>query len=527
MWTWTWLACEPTTRPDGPDDRTPAPGLQVGPADAVWGRDALWCEAPDGAPTRWSVDGAPITTVGGGVPAPMVRAGRRWTCSAPGFVDAELEPRIAGGNVLVFLLDDVGRDRLRSFGGTESLAVTPMIDALRDQGVVFERAWTMPLCSPARAALVTGRLPHRTGVGTLIDKGVDLGLSPDEVSFADALALADPPYDSLWAGKWHLSSVAAGPDHAHQLGFARVYGSMANLDARFQPAEPPDPELPLGYFQFEWNQDGALVFESGYATEHLVEDFERELAGLAEPWVSVVAFNAAHEPWHVPPPEWRRSDISAPFTDSHRVDYMVESVDLAIERILRQVPGDTTVVLMADNGTAAELVLAPYEGGLLASKGTLTEGGINVPMIVAGPLVRTPGVSTALVEVTDLYDTLLAIAGLNEADVDAVYGATPRDSVSLLPYLSDPQLPSLRSTVYAERFDPNVPGGERWLYLRAARDARFKLVRYEGEGVPTFEALFDLGDAMVEGAAVDPDGSPEAREAYDRLWGVLQEHASP
>lgn len=258
----------------------------------------------------------------------------------------------------------------------------------------------------------------------------------------------------------------------------------------------------------------------GYATVRLVEDFERELPGLAEPWLAVVAFNAAHKPWHTPPEEWRRSPLEPPDTTSHAVDYMVESMDLALERVLAAVGPDTTVVLLSDNGTVNDVLLPPFEREVGASKGSVAEGGVNVPFLVAGPLVRAPGVSQVLVEVTDVFDTLLAVAGLTEADVDGAFGPADRDSVSLLPYLADPDLPSLRRTAYTARFEPNG-SGPRAIDLRAARDARYKLVRYAADGDLVLEELYDLGGSVVEGPAVDPDESDATRAAFERLSAVL------
>lgn len=529
---WWWLGCvgEGTltfvewTTGTGLPDPVP-PGLSVEPADAVWGRDALRCTSSTGEPGSWAVDGRPFAAEDGVVPAAAVRLGRAWTCSLVGADDVTVRPRVAGGNVLVVILDDIGLDRVASFGGTEARARTPVLDRLRAEGVSFTHAWAQPVCSSARAALLTGRHPHRTGAGTLVKKLDTWALDPAEITVADALGLAPTPYDTLLVGKWHLANLAAGPDHPHQLGFRRVFGSMANLDSSFTP-KPREIVGPAGYFRFEWNEDGVLGWVSGYATERTVDDFARELPGLTEPWFSVLSLNAAHRPWHLPPEGWTRSAIGPPFSQSHQLDYMVESADLALGQVLPLLPPDTTVIALADNGTVEELLLAPFEAATGAGKGAVTEAGVTVPMVVWGPLVRQPGESRALVEISDVFDTALAIAGLRGDDVDAALGAARRDSVSLLPYLADPALPSLRATAYTERFEPNGDG-PRTLFFRAARDARFKLTRYEGEGQVPIEELFDLGDAVTEGEPVDPDASPEARAAYERLWSVFLDETAP
>lgn len=538
MW-WTWLACAddlPRGRRAPPDDTAvhsarpahsaaPVPELAVEPPDAVWGRDTLRCAAPDGAPVRWSVDGGePERLRDGVVPAERVREGRAWTCVAEGYAPVTLEPRIAGGNVLVLLLDDIGRDRLRAFGGVESGAFTPAIDALRDRSVVFERAWAAPVCSASRAALLTGRRPHRTGLGDIVNPADPWALATGEVTLADALQAAAVPYDDLFVGKWHLANRLAGAAHPLAFGFDRFLGSMANLDATFQPRLPPTPLVPIGYFQFEWNVDGELQWIQGYATNRAVEDFRREIAARAAPWFAVVALSAAHKPWHWPPPGWYRTPLAPPWTQSQQIDAMVESADLAVERILAAAGPDVTVILLSDNGTVDEVMLAPYAEGGGGAKGSVQEAGINVPMLIAGPLVRTPGVSSAQVEVADVFDTVLAVAGLTEADVDAAAGPVDRDSISLLPYLADPSLPSLRRVAVSERFKPNGVGAPRELWYRAARDERFKLVRYDHVDAAPYESLYDLGASLVEGEdLLLAPLSPEAAAAHRRLGAALDE----
>lgn len=536
MW-WTWLACGDD---DGPRDRdrpaetaetahSGAPVLTVGPADPVWGRDDLTCAASDGAPVTWTVDGRPFDAVGGRVPAPDVREGRAWTCAAAGATPVTLTPRVAGGDVLIIVLDDIGRDRLASFGGTASTALTPAIDALRARSVVFDHAWATPVCSSTRAALLTGRRPHRTGVGDLVNPEDDWSLPPTEVTVGAALAAAPEPWDTAFVGKWHLSTRAAGPAYPLGFGFASFSGSMANIDARFQGTLPPQPLLPVGYFQFEWNDGGALAWVQGYATDRAVDDARRALRAAGHPSLTVVALNAAHKPWHVPPPVWRRSPLGPPWTDDHTLDWMVESADLAVEALVAAAGPDATIVLLADNGTVDDVLLAPYDAAALPfGKGSVHEAGVNVPFLVAGPLVTVPGVSRALVEVTDVFDTVLAIAGLTDDDVDDALGPVDRDSVSLLPYLADPARPSLRPTAVTDRFLPNGPGEDRTLHYRAARDARFKLVRYELTGAPSFEALYDLGDDLVEGEdLLRRPLAADAAAAYAALDAVLAADTDP
>ena len=134
------------------------------------------------------------------------------------------------------------------------------------------------------------------------------------------------------------------------------------------------------------------------------------------------------------------------------------------------------------------------------------EGGLNVPFIVAGPLVNTPGESAALVHGVDIFATAAEIAGVDLASVvDDAGVVIPIDGQSLLPYLADPSTPG-RTYLYAEQFEP-LGFGPYKLDQRAVRDARFKLVI---DGLTGSEKLFDLqgrfddGPDLITAGPLDP-----------------------
>ena len=96
-------------------------------------------------------------------------------------------------NILVLLTDDQGIDQVAAYGEHPNPPATPRIDALADQGVLFRNAWAYPTCSPARAALLTGRLGRRTGVGDALQYRQGLELRTSEAALPAALATAGQP----------------------------------------------------------------------------------------------------------------------------------------------------------------------------------------------------------------------------------------------------------------------------------------------------------------------------------------------
>ena len=127
---------------------------------------------------------------------------------------------------------------------------------------------------------------------------------------------------------------------------------------------------------------------------------------------------------------------------------------------------------MGDNGTTGSVIASPYPRG--KDKGTLYQGGIHVPLLVAGAGVASPNrIATALVNTTDLFPTILQLADIDPADV--IPAGTKTDGVSLLPYLGNRTHPSPRTWAYSEQFAARY--NTRW--ERAIRDERYKLIRRE------------------------------------------------
>jgi arylsulfatase A-like enzyme len=399
-------------------------------------------------------------------------------------------------NMIVVIGDDLGVDLLSCYGEGTLPACTPTIDSLAQRGMLFRNAWTSPLCSPTRAQLVTGRSSFRTGVGANAGRWQDShGLPTSEVTLPEVLA----GYDSAWVGKWHLAHPTApgeGATHPNNSGFGYFAGSLLNLN-----------NGPIGqtwdYFNWLKTVNGVETVSTTYATTDTADEAIYAAATMQEPWLLVVSFNAPHVPLQEPPANLVTCNPGTGDPDVDLKRKALEAMDRELARVLGSVDPDAYVFFIGDNGTEREAILPPFDRD--HGKGTLYEGGINVPLIVAGPGVAH-GECTALVSSTDLFATLAEIGRAPHA---------AEDSVSLVPYLRGYMTPR-RATVYAERFAPN--GDEQYVTrTRAIRNERFKLI----ESTECPDEFYDLLLDPFEQNNLYGHMTPLQLRAYDALRALL------
>jgi arylsulfatase B len=419
-----------------------------------------------------------------------------------------------GGNVLLVVLDDVGIDRLTMREAHGSHAKTPILDGLAQRGVTFTRAYAQPVCSPTRASILTGRAPHEHGLGSQTKYGEPgWTLQASEVTLPEALRDAPTPYASAAVGKWHLDRADAGGAASPLTvgGFGYFAGMDYNLTGKGVDG------VDLDYFSWELNENGQRHRVRRYNTTALADFAIQQANQLPEPWFVYLAFAAAHSPLHVPPDELTHTEVGEDLSASKRFDAMLESVDTELGRVLRTLDVErrarTTVMVIADNGTSAELLRAPFPGE--RGKGTVYEGGVRVPLVIAGPGIVEPGRQVAhLVQASDLFATVLDLAGMTPDPAAEARGS----SVSLVPYLASPLRPARRAWVMAERFEPLGLTGPYDYREQMIRDDRFKLIRR----LDGARSLYDLtadpweGRDLLAGAA-----APAWRAEADRMEGLL------
>lgn len=409
-------------------------------------------------------------------------------------------------NVLIIIADDLGVDRVAAYGEHPDPGTTPVIDQLAADGVLFRNAWANPVCSATRATMLTGRYSFSTGVGSFIPAASAAELS---TAWNTIPKFLPPEYHKVAVGKWHLSgNLASYTEHPMLMGFDHHRGSMFNLIGS------------QGYFNWSKNTDGTLAPSSTYATTDAVDEAigfisEYGAGPEPEPWFMWLAFNAPHTPNHHPPPALHTFDLPPQTTDPELLTKaMIEAMDTEIGRLLASIEpavlANTYVIFIGDNGTGHAATTAPFIP--LQGKQTIYEGGVNVPLIIKGPGVIAGAECAALVSSTDVFSTVADMAGVK---------AGTQDSTSLFPYLSAPDLESIRRWVYGEMFAPDLtllPTSRQ----RTTRDARYKLHRgLEATGfVDRFYDLvadpFESTDLMAAGAL-----SFDEQLAYDELDIVL------
>ena len=326
-------------------------------------------------------------------------------------------------NIVLINCDDLGYGDLGCYGSTRN--ETPVLDRMAEEGMRFSDFYmASPVCSPSRAAMLTGCYPPRIGFGSLdglmvLFPGHRLGLHPDEVTIAQLLA--DAGYATKLVGKWHCGD--QGPFLPTRHGFDGYYGipysndmgrqtwydgvpSLADLLAetgRHLPvAEMPPLPLLLDDEVLEAQPDQASL------TARFVEESVRFLrANRDRPFFLYLAHIYVHLPIYV-------LDRFAAASRNGTYGAAVASIDWAAGVLLDELrrlglEEDTLVVFTSDNGSRAR------DGGsndpLRGTKGTTWEGGMRVPCIARWP-GRVPAgtVASTLASAMDLYPTLAALA---------------------------------------------------------------------------------------------------------------------
>lgn len=324
-------------------------------------------------------------------------------------------------HLVYFLIDDLGYADCGFNGGKDIR--TPNIDKLAKAGAVLESFYVQPVCSPTRAALLTGRYATHTGVYTIVRPGAPWGLPLAERTLPQALREAG--YLTAICGKWHLGEFK--PDYMPmRRGFDRQYGHMFGAIDYFTH---------LRDGKRDWYRDDQPSAEEGYSTHLVAKEACRIIREQPsdQPLFLYVPFNGIHGPHQVP------ASYKEPYADLREprrtIAGMLAAVDEAIGQItaaleekgLRQ---NTLILFSSDNGGPGP-GRATMNTPLRAGKGSIYEGGIracafaNWPgKIPAGITVKEP------LHAVDWYPTLLKLAGAPTAQ------QFPLDGLDIWPVLT-------------------------------------------------------------------------------------------
>jgi len=430
-------------------------------------------------------------------------------------------------NIVFILADDAGWSDLGCYGA--DLCETPHLDQLAATGVRFTDAYAMPVCSPTRAALMTGRHAARVQMtiwseGSLkgprnrrLLQGQSLHSLPHSETTL-AKYLQDAGYLTALVGKWHLGDA----DH-----YPETHGFDVNVGGTHWGA----PQT------FWWPYRGAGRFGSGYRyVPHL--EFGRPGEYLTDRLTDealTVIDNAGDQPFflylshHAPhtPIEAKAEDVQyfasklRPEMKQQNAVYagMMKSLDESVGRVLaklddRGVEKNTIVIFASDNGgfvgvdrKSGQTVPATNNAPLRSGKGSCYEGGIRVPLIVHWPGVTTQGaICGEPVIVMDLLPTLLDAAGIELPDDVAL------DGLNLRPLLSDPSRKLERDALffhYPHYYSTTTP-------VSAVRSGDWKLLEYyEDNRAELFDLKNDLGET-TDLAKQQPDRTAQLRRQLHR-----------
>ncbi|SUS05859.1 conserved hypothetical protein [uncultured Defluviicoccus sp.] len=300
-------------------------------------------------------------------------------------------------NIVLILMDDGGVGDIGAFGSRD--IKTPHIDALAARGVIATAGYSAaPMCTPARAGLMTGRYPQRYGVENNAGPSYPhWGLPLDETTMATTLK--NFGYATGAIGKWHLGDDSQF--HPNKRGFTYFYGFAKRCCHNYFSIAGDQPI----------QRNGVTVPDPDYTTTGFGADaaaFIRE--NQAQPFFLYVAFNAAHEPLQALP-----ADLALyPNLTGNRKIYaaMVSALDREIGHIMGEVDKlsrPTLIIFLSDNGAATGGSNYPFTRG---GKGTLLEGGIRTPFIMAMKGVLPAGrVVSVPVSQLDIFPTISALTG--------------------------------------------------------------------------------------------------------------------
>lgn len=406
--------------------------------------------------------------------------------SQPRASAGEARPGHRPPNVLIVYLDDLGYGDLGCYGS--STIRTPHLDQLARQGTLFTQGYSgAPVCTPSRAALMTGRVPPRSGLTEVLYPEDSEGLPTEERTLPEYLQQAG--YYTAAIGKWHLGRPGEHGPTRH--GFEHSFGIDAVYSADRYPIDVRRDDEVVGSL----DNDADLALLTGRMTDEAIAAMD---AAGDRPFFIYLAETSPHIPVVVEPGFEGRSE-AGPYGD------MIEALDHHVGRLFtalrrRGLDGNTLVLVVSDNGPDKGSA-GPLRGG----KWEPYEGGMRVPFIARWPGSVPPNRrSDAVVSVMDLLPTACALAGvvpspgitLDGTDISALLRGRPEGARSPIWYYLESQ-------------------------VAAVRDGDWKLVvRRRGSNQTGLPELYDLGRDLGETtnlAAAHPD-------VVQRLQALIAAH---
>ena len=363
-------------------------------------------------------------------------------------------------NILLVIADDMGLDACPGYNIGDIKPNMPNLQELINSGVRFNNVWSNPTCTPTRAGIITGKYGFRTNV-----LAVDDPLSTSETSLQKYLDTnANSEYANAVIGKWHLSRDANHPNDMGVDYFAGFSGGGVQ-----------------SYTNWTLNINGSTSTSTDYTTSKFTDLAIDWVSQQTKPWFLWLAYNAPHTPFHLPPNNLHNqsglpSDQAS--IDNNPLPYYMaalEALDTEMGRLIDSLSDEekqnTIIIFVGDNGTPGQ-VAQVYPNR--RAKGSIYQGGVNVPMIASGKgVTRLNSSENALINTTDLYATIADIAGTGTTEI--------HDSKSFKELFSNTSMGN-RLHTYTENEDYTI------------RNATHKYIYFENGS----EALYDLSVNPLE-----------------------------
>ncbi|ARV15220.1 sulfatase-like hydrolase/transferase [Polaribacter sp. SA4-12] len=350
-------------------------------------------------------------------------------------------------NIIFFMIDDCSAVELSSYATSNhpSGNKTPVIDALANEGMKFTTCWASPLCMPARAMLMSGKYGAKTNV-----YGNKLSLHsrnfPDEHKPMSKV-LKEAGYETAISGKWHLpgsvEQEAYGLDEYSLLGgyytpakekivWDGPWFSWSNPSKTFKDKAVIGSKRGQ-YPAIYWNgcviENGKLkpsnanTFAPDLCQEFAIDYVKRK---RDKPFFLYYPMVLPHDPWFETPDANSPTGRSKPGFNSQikRLEYYVDELVTNLKEA--NVYDNTIIIFTADNATLAN------------GKGSCSELGVRVPLIVFGGALKNKGVSDVMVDFTDMYPTVLEMAGIDVSEMKELDGTSFKSILDNKPYQGKP-----------------------------------------------------------------------------------------
>ncbi len=376
-------------------------------------------------------------------------------------------------NTILIIADDLSPDYFGFYEDHVDTVDVPNIRKLLSKGVRFKNLMSNPVCSSTRTTILTGRYSFRTGVGGIVGGvGGSNQVDTAEITIPKLLKLYNPNIVKADIGKWHLSQPmpTANLLNPLRMGYDHFEGPFIG-------------QLP-SFTNWTKYTNGVSSTVTTYATTENVNNAVTWLKtqNANNPFFLWLAFNAPHEPLHLPPAGLHSyttltgttQDINA--NPKSYFKAMIQAMDHEIGRLFDSLTvmnkmDSTDIIFIGDNGNTPRTAQI---SDLTKAKGTVYQYGVHVPFIIAGPSVVSPGrTSDALVNTADLFATILELMGDNNWATNIPANKLV-DAKSLLPILKQ-QSTTVRPWAFSEIFKLTTDSSDG----KAMRNVDYKLIKFD------------------------------------------------